>query len=68
LPLKFELHNSEINTEFIANEVLNIMKSDKKNSFGNMNLILPVDIEKVEEINTIEESKILNIIKECHNA
>ena len=44
------------------------MKSDKKNSFGNMNLILPVDIEKVEEINTIEESKILNIIKECHNA
>ncbi len=68
LPLKFELHNSESNTEFIANEVLNIMKSDKKNSFGNMNLILPIDIQKVEEINTIEESKILNIIKECHNA
>ena len=68
LPLKFKVPNSDNNTEIIANEVLNIMKSDKKNSFGNINLILPVDIEKVEEVNTIEERKILNIIKECHNA
>ena len=63
-----KLHNSDNNTEIIANEVLDIMKSDKKNSFGNINLILPVDIEKVEEVNTIEESQILNVIKECHNA
>jgi len=31
-------------------------------------LILPVGIGEVEEINYIEECKILNIIKESHDA
>lgn len=75
LPLKFEvpiyeedIEFGENNNEIIVKEVLNIMKSDKKNSFGEINLILPVGLGEVEEINNIEENKILNIIKECQNA
>ena len=60
LPLNFEMAVEE--------EILNIMKSDKKNSYGKISLILPTELGKVEEINTIEEAKILEIIKESHNA
>ena len=52
----------------IEEEILNIIKSNKKNSFGKINLVLPVDLGKVEVIDSIEEDKILQIIKECHNA
>lgn len=75
LPLNFEMpieedeiDFGEANREILEKEILNIMKSDKKNSFGKINLILPTGLGKVEEINTIEEAKILEIIKECHNA
>ena len=60
LPLNFE--------EIEASRVLNIMKSDKKNSFAKINLVLPVGLGKVDVIDTIEEEKILDIIKECRNA
>ena len=60
LPLEFE--NAD------ENEVLEIMKSDKKNSFSKINLVLPVDLGKVEVINTICEDRILEIIKECKYA
>ena len=65
LPLTYELPLHEV---FLAEDVLEIMKSDKKNSFGKINLILPVDLGKVEVVNNIEEDKILDIIRECHNA
>ena len=60
LPLNFE--------EIEASRVLNIMKSDKKNSFAKINLVLPVGLGKVDVIDTIEEEKILDVIKECRNA
>ncbi|MGL4911770.1 MAG: 3-dehydroquinate synthase [Romboutsia sp.] len=65
LPLNFEIPS---NKNFLAKDILEIMKSDKKNSFGKMNLILPVELGKVELIDNIEEDKILEIIRECHNA
>ncbi len=60
LPLEFE--------EIEANRVLYMMKSDKKNSFSKINLVLPVGLGKVDIIDTIEEEKILDVIKECRNA
>ncbi|SCH17089.1 3-dehydroquinate synthase [uncultured Clostridium sp.] len=60
LPMNFENADEE--------EVLNIMKSDKKNSFSKINLVLPVGLGEVEVINTISEEKILDIIKESKNA
>lgn len=75
LPLKFEIpvYEEDIdlvenNNEIIVKEVLNIMRSDKKNSFGKINLIIPIGPGEVKEIDNIEEDKILNIIKECKNA
>ena len=49
-------------------EILQIMKSDKKNSFGKINLIVPVGIGVVEIIDNIDEYEILNIIKGANNA
>lgn len=65
LPSKFEIHNNE---SFLDKDILEIMKSDKKNSFGKINLILPVEFGKVDLIDNIEEDKILEIIRECRNA
>lgn len=65
LPLGFIVPEDE---SFLAKDILELMKSDKKNSFGKINLILPTDLGKVEVVNDIEESKILNVIRECHNA
>lgn len=50
------------------NEILDIMKSDKKNSFGNINLILPIQKGRVDVFNNIENKEILDIIKRCLNA
>lgn len=50
------------------NEVLEIMKSDKKNSFSKINLVLPVGLGRVEVIDTIADEIILNVIKECKYA
>ena len=44
------------------------MKNDKKNSFGKINLILPIGIGKVKIIDSIKDNEILNIIKEINNA
>ena len=60
MPLQFE--------EIDADKILYIMKSDKKNSFSKINLVLPVGLGKVDVIDTIEEENILDIIKECRNA
>ena len=75
LPLKFEIPTyeedidlDEKNNETIEKEILNLMKSDKKNSFGKINFILPVGKSMVDEVNNIDENKILKVIKECHNA
>ncbi|MER3123751.1 hypothetical protein ABQG71_21685, partial [Bacillus altitudinis] len=65
LPLGFIVPENE---NFLAKDILELMKSDKKNSFGKINLILPTDLGKVEVVNDIEECKILNVIRECHNA
>ncbi|WP_455540043.1 3-dehydroquinate synthase [Terrisporobacter sp.] len=60
LPTTFEYEN--------VNEILNIMKNDKKNSFLKINLVLPVGNGKVEVFNDVEEKIILKVIKECNNA
>lgn len=60
LPITFEYED--------VNEVFNIMKNDKKNSFFKINLVLPVGVGKVEVFDNIEENLILKIIKECNNA
>ena len=74
LPLKFDIPTydeneiTEEDKEKINKEILQIMKSDKKNSFGKINLIVPVGIGVVEIIDNIDEYKILNIIKGANNA
>lgn len=60
LPIEFEGADEE--------EVFQIMKSDKKNSFGKINLVLPINIGEVDVINNIDEEIILNVIKRCKNA
>lgn len=60
LPTTFEYEN--------VDEVFNIMKNDKKNSFFKINLVLPVGEGKVEVFDNIEEDVILKVIKECNNA
>lgn len=49
-------------------DVLNIMKNDKKNSFGKINVILPISKGEVKIFDNIEENLILDVIKECKNA
>ena len=68
LPLTFTINTGEDNKileedkDKINKEILEIMKNDKKNSFGKINLILPIGIGKVEIIDNIDEYEILNII------
>lgn len=50
------------------NEILQVMKMDKKNSFGKISLILPTGYGKVEVMDNIEEEIILDSIKRCKNA
>ena len=52
----------------VNKEILEVMKNDKKNSFGNINLILPIDFGKVKIVDNIDEDEILKIIKETNNA
>ena len=54
LPIKIKYDNSD--------EILEIMKSDKKNSFGNINLVLPIGKGKVGVFDNIEDKDILHII------
>ena len=54
--------------EAVNKEILEIMKNDKKNSFGKINLILPIDFGKVEITDNIDEDEILNIIKGANHA
>lgn len=74
LPLKFNIsldEEDEITEESkdkINKEILEIMKNDKKNSFGKINLILPIGFGKVKIIDEIDEDEILNIIKGVNNA
>ena len=49
-------------------EVLSIMKTDKKNSFSKVNMILPVEHGKVDLFNDVDDETILEIIKECKYA
>lgn len=60
LPIEFEDADEK--------EVLEIMKSDKKNSFGKIHLVLPVGQGKVEVVNNIDEEIILDIVKRCKYA
>lgn len=60
LPISFKAENYE--------EILNIMKSDKKNSFGNINLVMPVGRGEVKIVDNITDDEILNVIKRCANA
>ena len=59
-----ELKYDDINEE----EILQVMRSDKKNSFGNIALILPIGCGEVKVAEDINESKILETIKRCKNA
>ncbi|MBQ6632023.1 MAG: 3-dehydroquinate synthase [Romboutsia sp.] len=72
LPLTFNINTDEddkiLEKDKINKEILEIMKSDKKNSFGKINLILPIGTGKVEIIDNIDEDEILNIIKGANNA
>ncbi len=60
LPTKFKIDNHE--------KVLEIMKSDKKNSFSKINLVIPTGKGKVDIFNNINEEEISNVIKRCINA
>jgi 3-dehydroquinate synthase len=60
LPTKFKSSST--------NEILEIMKSDKKNSFGNINLVIPVGRGKVKVFDNIKDDEILNVIKRCIDA
>lgn len=60
LPTTFKIENSK--------EILTIMKSDKKNSFRNINLVIPIGRGKVKVIDDIADDEILNVIKRCNNA
>ena len=51
-----------------TDEIFNIMKNDKKNSFNKINLVLPVGKGKVQVFDNIGDDIILDIIKECNNA
>lgn len=74
LPLNFNIsldEKDEITEESkdkINKEILEIMKNDKKNSFGKINLILPIGFGKVKIIDDIDDGEILKIIKEVNNA
>lgn len=60
LPITFEYED--------VNEIFEIMKNDKKNSFSKINLILPVGIGRVKLFDNIEQDLIMKVIKECNNA
>lgn len=60
LPIRIKYDNPK--------EILNIMKSDKKNSFGNINLILPIGKGKVDVFDNINDTDILDIIERCLDA
>lgn len=60
LPTKFKTDDYK--------KVLEIMKSDKKNSFSKINLVIPIGEGKVDIFNNINEEEILNVIKRCVNA
>ena len=60
LPVEFEGADEK--------EVLNIMKSDKKNSFSKINMMLPVGHGKVQLFNDVDEDVILEVIKGCKHA
>ena len=68
LPLYEKDEITERDKDKINKEILEIMKNDKKNSFGKINLILPIDFGKVEITDNIDEDEILNIIKGANNA
>lgn len=74
LPLNFNLYIDEEEkvTEDKINEinknVLQIMKNDKKNSFGKINLIIPIGLGSVKIIDNINDDEILSIIKGVNNA
>ena len=68
LPLHKEDEITERDKDKINKEILEIMKNDKKNSFGKINLILPIDFGKVEITDNIDEDEILNIIKGANHA
>lgn len=58
LPTKFYSDDENIEEKIFA-----IMKSDKKNSFSNINLILPVAKTNVEEVSNIDKEEIIEIIR-----
>lgn len=60
LPTTFSYENID--------EIFNVMKNDKKNSFSTINVVLPVGEGSVEIFNNIEDDLIKDIIKECQNA
>ena len=49
-------------------EILELMKSDKKNSFSKINLVIPKKRGIVEITDKINEKEILEVIKRCKNA
>ncbi len=50
------------------NEIFEIIKNDKKNSFSKIHLVLPTQRAKVEVFSDIDEDDIRKVIKECNNA
>jgi len=67
-PFLYEEEITEDKKDNINKEILEVMKNDKKNSFGNLNLILPIELGKVKIVDNIDEDEILKIIKETNNA
>lgn len=51
-----------------SKDIINLMKKDKKNSFGNFNLVIPVDYGKVRVIDDATEDEIYEVIEEIKNA
>lgn len=51
-----------------SKDIVNVMKKDKKNSFGKFNLVIPIDYGKVRVIDDGTEDEIYEVIEEIKNA
>lgn len=51
-----------------SKDIVNIMKKDKKNSFGKFNLVIPIDYGKVRVVDDGTEDEIYEVIEEIKNA
>ena len=65
----YNLYNLPITFNDIdSKDIIEVMKKDKKNSFGRFNLVIPTDYGKVRVIDDATEDEIYQVIEEIKNA